>query len=38
MVLGIQGALVLARATHDAAVFGRALARFEQRLRQPPVS
>jgi TetR/AcrR family transcriptional regulator, lmrAB and yxaGH operons repressor len=35
VVLGIQGALVLARATDDKAVFGRALARFRRRL-QPP--
>ncbi|CAL80696.1 putative transcriptional regulator, TetR family [Bradyrhizobium sp. ORS 278] len=36
VVLGIQGALVLARATNDAAVFGRALARLQRRLQQPP--
>ncbi|MGJ4993085.1 TetR/AcrR family transcriptional regulator [Bradyrhizobium sp. HKCCYLS3077] len=36
VVLGIQGALVLARATADEAVFGRALARFRQRLQQLP--
>ncbi|WP_315722879.1 MULTISPECIES: TetR/AcrR family transcriptional regulator [unclassified Bradyrhizobium] len=36
VVLGIQGALVLARATQDEAVFGRALARFRRRLQQPP--
>lgn len=35
VVLGIQGALVLARATNDEAVFGRALARFQRRLQQP---
>ncbi|GLH78124.1 TetR family transcriptional regulator [Bradyrhizobium sp. SSBR45G] len=37
VVLGIQGALVLARATADTAVFGRALARLQTRLREPPV-
>ncbi|MFN5412425.1 MAG: TetR/AcrR family transcriptional regulator, partial [Bradyrhizobium sp.] len=31
-VLGIQGALVLARAMRDDAVFGRALARLRARL------
>ncbi|WP_257167991.1 TetR/AcrR family transcriptional regulator [Bradyrhizobium sp. SRS-191] len=36
VVLGIQGALVLARATGDEAVFGRALTRFQGRLQQPP--
>ncbi|CCD84955.1 putative transcriptional regulator, TetR family [Bradyrhizobium sp. ORS 285] len=36
VVLGIQGALVLARATGDEAIFGRALARFQGRLRQKP--
>ncbi len=35
-VLGIQGALVLARATGDDAVFGRALARMKARLAVPP--
>ncbi|MGJ5175255.1 TetR/AcrR family transcriptional regulator [Bradyrhizobium oligotrophicum] len=35
VVLGIQGALVLARATGDEAVFGRALARFQRRLQRP---
>ncbi|CCD97907.1 TetR/AcrR family transcriptional regulator [Bradyrhizobium sp. STM 3809] len=38
VVAGIQGALVLARATNDTAVFGRALGRFQLRLQQrPPV-
>jgi len=35
VVLGIQGALVLARALNDDRVFSRALARFEDRLRRP---
>ncbi|MGJ4949551.1 TetR/AcrR family transcriptional regulator [Bradyrhizobium sp. HKCCYLS20291] len=34
VVLGIQGALVLARATDDPAVFSRALARFRRRLQR----
>jgi AcrR family transcriptional regulator len=33
IVLGIQGALVLARAINDDGVFGRAMARFQERLR-----
>ncbi|WP_315756785.1 MULTISPECIES: TetR/AcrR family transcriptional regulator [unclassified Bradyrhizobium] len=37
VVLGIQGALVLARATGDAAVFGRALTRFQARLQRSSV-
>ncbi|MDP4021610.1 TetR/AcrR family transcriptional regulator [Methylobacterium sp. NEAU 140] len=35
-VLAIQGALVLARALDDPAVFGRALARLEAELLPPP--
>ena len=34
IVLGIQGALVLARAINDDGVFGRAMARFQERLRR----